>query len=180
MSSIKLFSSGVIDRKSFGNMKLLKGNQKLILTKPDKEVNQLYNEFITLHSSTESFDFKTRIIKCTLRLMGDPVHWFNTQMLDNDHLHGSNLDLIEDTLRFILTGKRKAHISVWENIIRSYPEIVDSSERTFDKYLLETVNQNGYDNNELYIKWILQKNGINDMLRTIYILFGGSDISYNN
>ncbi|MNU19709.1 hypothetical protein D3C71_79420 [compost metagenome] len=144
------------------------------------EVEELYASYIKQSADCTSFEFRNRILHAALRAFGTPNFrfWFETQYQSPvlRDLHGAFLD---DTLKFISTGRRDQPLETWAAIISITNN--DDGSGKLSEYANEFfgISANGitrYARDSRVIDivqdWCSKPNGIEDLLGTLHILFG--------
>lgn len=143
------------------------------------EVEGVYADYIRDVVATSSFEFKERILKVALDSFGT-INFGTWCIAQYDSKAAGDLHnrFIEDTLRFIVEGRREMSLMTWMSLIKITDEgnnIGHMSQQTKDylktlsDYRAETYNINLL---EVIQKWCSKPGGMEDMLVTLHILFG--------
>ena len=154
----------------------------------DLGVKTLYNELTQSKNGHINIDDKLVVVEHALRLFGDYGHFMELQYIANNFMNGINLDFLEDTTNYILTGNRRFPIHTWLSLMTEYPPFImgSATKQRFwtmhDKLpVLNRTNVRGGERKsslpsrkEYISMWCGHENGIIDMLYTLWILFGKS------
>ncbi len=137
----------------------------------DAEVNQIYDELIQRQSNMESWDFRKRAMLLGVRVFNEFFRWAMDQQ-NNSAIQSYNYDFLVDTLNFINTGKRQLTTVNWLYLVseESYPNRGANMVRQHPLPL-------GMFNNkseEVVSKWVGQPDGLEDMITSMFVLFGRS------
>ena len=183
MESAKLYPGGVVNRLG-GDKHLHETYGRLIITKPDEKVAELYRSNFTAFVNNDTFEFKKEVIETCIRLYGDFYNWLQYQLKMNRFVYGVNQEFLIDTLWYIKTGERKVMLPVWESIITQYPDMGDVKSKLLDDTMVLSFlsNPSNYTNpSSGYIaEWTSHPDGFYDMLYTTYLLFGRADVGVLN
>lgn len=178
MVSAKLYPGGVVNREG-GDKHLHETYSKLIITRPDEKVIELYKSNFTTFVNNDSFEFKKQVIESCIRLYGDFYNWLRYQLTVNRFIHGNNQEFLIDTLWYIKTGERKVMLPVWDSILNQYPDMkaikpTRLEDTTVSSFLMSPSNHvNPFS--QYISEWLSHPDGIYDMLYTTYLLFGRAD-----
>ena len=152
----------------------------------NKVIDTLYREYIGNSHQANTFQFYERVLAAAFDAFGTNNfrEWLSAQAQANstDYLHAK---FLQDTLNFIVRGKREMMIDNWLPILSSNREMqntvsnIDKTNATFKEMLVladEYFGKPEIKDNELkviFFDWVRQKNGITDLLKTVHIFFGG-------
>lgn len=134
----------------------------------DITVTTLYQFLLDRTVNTVSWDYRKRVLATAMRMFGDFDQWLKDQR-NNPQLVGFNFDFLVDTLQFIRTGNRQMAVANWLEIVgesvmhSNSPNHLPGSGLSLDQS--ETTNA-------LIQQWCSWPNGIEDLLCTLYVLFG--------
>lgn len=137
-------------------------------------VEELYKEHT--YKKTRTFEFRQNAFKTVMQAFGtlNFTAWYLKQF-DSKSFGGSNKDFIEDTIRFIMTGKRSLPLSAWSGLVGSDSKKDSDEYGPFAKGFFG-VNRSGELNNVhlpvVLKQWLSQEGGFNDVIQTTHILFG--------
>lgn len=176
-------STAIIDAQKFHTGSKTFASQK----KPpgNKDIDILYREFIGNSHQANTFQFYERVIAVAFNAFGtwNFREWLSAQAQANstDYLHAK---FLQDTLNFIVRGKREMIVDNWLPILSSNTEMqntvsnIDKTNTAFKEMLVladEYFGKPETQDNELkviFFDWVQRKNGVTDLLKTIHILFG--------
>ena len=173
MALIRVYPAGVVLMERY--TREMKSDDTLVITRPDAEIIELYKKRLGTHLRIESFEFKKQLISIALRLYGSFYPWIAYQLRQNKFVHDNNQDFLIDTLRFIKTGERQAHLAVWEGILDSYPDTVNKKDPINDMVINQFIDSPYEEASSFISEWTSQKGGWYDLLYTTYLLFGKAD-----
>lgn len=183
MESAKLYPGGVVNRLG-GDKHLHETYGKLIITRPDTKIAELYRSNFTSFVNNDSFEFKKEVIETCIRLYGEFYKWLNYQLIMNRFIYGVNQEFLIDTLWYIKTGERKMMLPVWESIITQYPDMDAVKPSRFEDTMVQSFlsSPSNYTNpySEYIAEWTSHPDGFYDMLYTTYLLFGRADTGVLN
>lgn len=139
----------------------------------DREITRLYEASTQPHNQSATWTFRRQVIAAAKRLLGtDRPNWFLTQD-GNPLVQAYNYQFILDTLRFIGTGRRRISIYAWPDLLSNHPDqgLDDISERND---IAQQFRELGVDLQveSLIQLWCQHRGGFDDMLCTLYLLFG--------
>lgn len=142
-------------------------------------VDGIFKE-IQMHGSG-SFERRERFLKAALFAFGSTnFHTWYLAQFQSPSFGDIHQRFLEDTFKFILTGKRDIPLSSW-NVLVS-PEEDNSSKITHGPNASKLFQYSGNKNPdyrpsivEITQKWLSQEGGFNDFAMTVHILFGISE-----
>lgn len=147
----------------------------------NESVVEIYNQLVRRQVIHTDFDFRERAIRIALGAFG--VHNFNLWakvQQESPTFTQTHADFINDTIRFITTGKREMNVDMWERLIG--PGSNDPANRavidetllawlpTGYSYRLRTETPANLPN--VIAMWLARTGGFTDMVTTLYTLFG--------
>jgi hypothetical protein len=147
----------------------------------NESVVEVYNQLIRRQVIHTDFDFRERVIKIALQAFG--LNNFNTWAevnLQSPTFSQTHADFINDTVRFITTGKREMPVGMWERLLG--PGSNDPNAKPqLDKNLLNCL-PTGYSPlmrcetagniHNVIAMWLCRSGGFTDLVTTLYTLFG--------
>lgn len=152
------------------------GEKVLILAVP--EVEALYCEYRDSRTTHVSMDFIKRVVKVYKLLLGEnPIRHLSsiyerrTLVSESDY----NYDFLKDTVSFIETGNRPMGISTRSQLMEFHREDETPLFHPLKSLPLnkrERIKQTLPPGESVYTHWLLQTNGLHDMLCTLIVLFG--------
>lgn len=139
----------------------------------DEEVSLLYTLYMNQTVNSESWEYRKRVFKAARRLFKDFSHWVGLQT-KNEHIYGFNYEFLLDTLNYILTGKRSLSVTDWAGLLIEAPEPKkqDVIERFSKANLHPLFKEKGYATEDILTAWCAKPHGFEDMVCTLYVLFG--------
>jgi len=149
----------------------------------NKLVQELYNRYMAKNDLIRDLDFKEEIIKAAYKAFGsfNFINWLTLQNQSPCFTAMHKKFLIE-TLRYIETGSRLVNVSTWTRLIEKRPSTeVDSNVEFNVSKLMEDTNSKFVgglrvvDTSDFIYKWVKWEDGFNDLLRSLYIVFGKVD-----
>lgn len=155
---------------------------------PNPYVEGIYSDYIKQAINTHTFEFHERVLICAINAFGTKcfLTWYLTQF--NSPMAGKlHNDFLEDTLRYINTGRRNISIETWMTLLQGTDEgnnigKISDYARVFFKLGtgnidLATVPHNSeYSIINIISAWCSNVNGMEDMLCTLHILFGNVNV----
>ena len=145
---------------------------------PTTEVQQGVPEVVALYKDYmknrwSSWPFVKKVIALAFKMF-DPKEGFSFVAQDkNPTVRDYSYRFLEDTLRYIATGKRSIDIITWIEILTDLPE---ASPESVDqrRRLSDTVEKFGMDIRpvKLIQGWLGQPGGLHDLVTTLHLLFG--------
>lgn len=156
-----------------------KAAQRFTMRQGDPRVHELYLIFTNEPRLSVTWDFRKRVIQLAQSLFGGNFNWFirqdkNAMVTDQNYL------FLLDTVRFIATGHRRLSIYTWPALLTydvPVGKAVDSRDE-ISKLYIETAMAT--DTDTLISKWLSRKNGFDDMMYTLNMLFGNVPEQVNN
>lgn len=138
----------------------------------DEEVVRLYTDHIRKHENTQTWEFRKQVIDCAVRMFGEFPRWVLIQKL-NKHLHGTNYDFLLDTLQYLIAGgKRSASVATWMEIMEVKPLADDKRIGKEDEIMNIFIGPYAPKTPDIISTWCGKENGFEDMLCTLYCMFG--------
>lgn len=156
------------------------------------EIVKLYLEWQGNPDCIKHFEFREKLISLTKRLFKTKtlLQWLEFQN-NKVSLSSLHVEFIYDTLRYLCNGKRSMEISQWINLVeKSLRDQVThvsmgnhfSSKKITEElgYMYSVINLSW---NNLIIQWISKPKGTEDLLITMFVIFGNrpyiTDVSEN-
>lgn len=138
----------------------------------DPEINRLFDLYTQHGVRSTDWTFRREVVKAAKRLMSGHTNWF-TRQDSNRMVTAYNYQFLLDTVRFIATGQRRISIHSWPDLLSNVEEegLAQVSERhdiadLFTKMALST------SADAMIQKWCSQRKGFDDMMNTLFLLFG--------
>lgn len=142
-----------------------------------KEVDDLYEEWSKNNTLIKTMEFREKIIKAAKNAFNNVsiYNWLNTQKYANT-VTSTHENFISETIGFVLGSPRSIQTSQWIRLLE-VSEKAQSINLDIDKYF----NRNNIQNQlkfssslltDFIVKWVSQPNGFEDMLLSLYVVFG--------
>lgn len=138
-------------------------------------LSDLYADYIHHRPNSAGWEFRAEVIKLAKSMLGNFPEWYTHQT--NMNMGEYHFKLIEETVRFVSTGRRNMCVHTLAELISGSDlstKRVAKIPGTFDPMVMMGVKGTP----ELIAKWCQQPNGFIDMLCTLYLLFGHSRENY--
>jgi len=142
-----------------------------IISKGDVTVKMLYGIYTARTSGSHSWKYQSMVLQCATRLFGNFVDWTIRQHEDKN-ITGYNSKFLTETINYIQRDMpRSMSAIVWKDLMENYNSSyysvsVDANIKT-NPYR----NQSG-ESTDLLTKWVTKRNGFDDLVTTLYVLFG--------
>lgn len=142
----------------------------------DAEVNRVYDLYMSEEAGTESWEFKASVMTLAKRLLGENLNQFIGVNATSRFLHSNARKFIVDTINYLQTGNRTISPRNWIDLIDDTPEELP---RVLTEPKIELLPiADTHDLRVYYLQaWLNKPNGFEDLLISLYILFGESLIS---
>jgi hypothetical protein len=143
-------------------------------------IDTLHRELI--RTGIANFSFREKVLMEAFKAFGSKHfhEWYFVQY-QSPSFGQTNRNFLDDTIRFIETGTRCYPINTWERLVQSDESNTNSKELgPYAKNLFkcEDVDKQPYrliGFPEVIQSWISKEGGFNDLLYTLFILFGVSN-----
>lgn len=143
------------------------------------EVEALYESYLRNTGECTGIAFRTRILKAAMHAFGGKRfdYWY-AQQYQSPAVGDTHRRFLDDTLRFINSGKREMSPMTWAEIIEIKN---DDQARQFSKETFVFFGNTGFAANpfnknsdllDVLQMWVSVPNGIEDLLLTLHVLFG--------
>jgi hypothetical protein len=136
-------------------------------------VNLLYLDLINHPELTATWEWRSKAIMVSRDLLLVNNDFFRNQILSGAAMSARTVDFIHSTLTFILTGKRQLPTILWNDILEYHPtDLTAVSDKTKDHFkdLFGTLLNGPL--HSLLALWLSQPGGLEDLLTTVFIIFG--------
>jgi hypothetical protein len=138
----------------------------------DPRVHSLFVEFTNFPKQAITWDFQKRVIELAQDLFAGEYSWFIRQDA-NALLKDQNYAFVLDTIRYIATGHRKFSIHTWPALLTyEVPVITESVEGRRDIYFLMQKLTVPTQADKFIAQWLSHKDGFNDLMYSLHMLFG--------
>lgn len=155
------------------NADLVEGSRGFFVssTTDSKTIQEIYLNFITGRVNTNSWHFRSKVVRAAKHNFGRFDTWLKEQA-DEALLYGRRDDFMRDTLNFISTGRRRISVVNWMDLLEEDPEM---RRDLVNVDLMDQYKQYGlnlHSTPQIIARWCAQPKGFDDMLCTLNILFG--------
>lgn len=150
----------------------IKPTKRFEMRQGDPRVHELFVEFTNFPKRAVTWDFQKRVIDLAQELFAGDYSWFIRQD-SNALIKDQNYAFILDTVKYIATGRRKFSIHTWPALV-SYevPLISESVAGRRDIFALIDALKIPTNTDALLQLWLSHKDGFNDLMYTLHLLFG--------
>lgn len=149
-----------------------KAQQRFTMRAGDPRVVELFVEYTNFPRRTVYWEFRKRVIDLAQILFKGNYNWFIRQD-NNAYITEHNYAFLQDTVRFIATGRRRLSIHTWPMLLTAEPStglhLIEDRRGIAELFMALGL---GTDNNEVLQKWLSQKGGFDDLMYTLNMLFG--------
>lgn len=142
----------------------------LVRSRGDQSVAALYRIYEAGMQDTRNLDFRLKVWDCAMRLFGDFREWMQLQR-GNANIIGYNLEFLRDTLKYITQGTRELSPLTWLDLLTEKSE---HSAIAHHLTLPELAIPANVSTAEIIQLWCSHKNGFDDLLQTLFVLFGAA------
>lgn len=181
--TINVWPSGAITSNDAKNMNLsyqVVGDSRYpkvpinVMDEGDPRIQTLFARYGNDSNLIDNVAFKLEAIEIIRELYGAFGRFLAYQFDYNYLMHGLNLEFLEDTLRFITTGKRDYSLLTWKELVARNPDYIVRTNGNQRWYHAKSNFGIKKDTDlEHYISmWCSHSGGFEDMLYTTWILFG--------
>ncbi|WJJ54911.1 virion structural protein [Xanthomonas phage RTH11] len=149
----------------------LPGGEGVQVSQGDESIELLYKVLVDRNTNTRAWPFQASVLENAMRLFGDFREWAQEQ-LSNPNVIGYNRQFIQDTFNFIENGQRELSVQTWLDLVSEGG--AGHHAHAIPQRLLDTklLLQSSQSSLELIQKWVSQRNGLEDLLNTMHLLFG--------
>lgn len=144
----------------------------------NRTVDKLQQEFNASRHTRYDWQFISNLVQTSVTLFGDDINKWLAMQLANPYIYGSNLDFIDDTIRYISTGARHMPLTIWTELLIEAPEELNRMDR---EAISTMVRPRVLQSSKEYIQqWLAHDDGMYDLIQTLHILFGYTGQSLKN
>lgn len=149
----------------------LSGGEGVQVSQGDESIELLYKVLVDRNTNTRAWPFHASVLENAMRLFGDFREWAQEQ-LSNPNVIGYNRQFIQDTFNFIENGQRELSVQAWLDLVSEGG--AGHHAHAIPQRLLDTklLLQSSQSSLELIQKWVSRRNGLEDLLNTMHLLFG--------
>lgn len=135
------------------------------------DVKGLWSQYQTIVSQQPPIKLLVEAITVAKRAFGsDFLQWMTVQVTANPDITDYRVGLLRDTLRFVSGHPREYGLNTWNTLLgisgNDTAESTETKMLKFDDVVIPKTTV------ELISRWLTQKNGADDMIHTLNILFG--------
>lgn len=135
----------------------------------DPRVTEFYRKWQYDRAAIRSWDSRSEVIRLALALFGDMKQWLREQQ-DNEELSAYGWRFLEETIRFINTGRREINIRNNTSLILSEKE--DRLIMPLEKRQNKLIDLVGESDDTIIARWLRHPGGYDDLVQTITVVFG--------
>jgi len=170
-------SNNAIFKSILHNTSGVRENKNVI---SNTDVEALWKGLCSGNKFISNEKFRESILVAALTSFGtnDFYEWVTLQT-KNQYLGNEHIRFINDTFNFIKTGQRSLNILMWLQLLAGSSDPSASSVKINLEYFGTNKPLHRKENaniKDTIIKWVSQPNGFEDLLGTMHILFGDSEI----
>jgi hypothetical protein len=141
----------------------------------DRDIEAIYRSYINREVDFNDWNFRLNMFEECFRLFGANFEeWVLYQINKNTLIYDHSLDFLLDTLNFIIGQPRKVSIFVWRELMLTDPENksnIEISNRKINR-LKDLYPKIPTQTSDIIQLWCSQEDGFEDMLTTMFLLFG--------
>ncbi|WWV94191.1 virion structural protein [Pseudomonas phage vB_PaePAO1-KEN19] len=142
----------------------------------DPQVEELYLIFTNFPAQTAYWEFHKKVLACAIRLFSGNYNWFILQD-NNSNIDSYNYQFLLDTVRYIATGHRRISITQWPMLLATEPDAgAQLIEPRAEIATLFNELKLDLDTVSMIQNWVKHKNGMNDLMYTLHLLFGSVEV----
>lgn len=177
--SINVYPSGAVTDGG-SNTELNEYNMKerdanvFHLATGDLRINEFNRRIRINRSIVDDTAFRLEFIEAAASIYGDFLKWLKFQYRENTLLHSHNIELLTDTVRYIVSGKRNMQLYTHEALLDGEPiyKPGSASDKRWSQLLLDVPGTADFDFSNYIGMWCRHPTGFHDMLYTTWLLFG--------
>lgn len=149
-------------------------NPTFVNSDGDETLSQLYRLYVSRSVNTDSWEFRKRVIACVSPFFGELELWFSQQYVENNFVYGLNFEFLQDTLRFIRTGKREMSVLTWLELVLDNPKVIlgSANRHRLSLVSLTPFEQEDFKEGGMLARWLSYPSGFDDLVMSSYLLFG--------
>lgn len=149
--------------------------KRILTIDGDPRVDDLMLEFINFSKRTIYWEYRSKFIEVAQDLLKSRTNWFLLQD-HNNMMSDLKIDFLADTVRFIFTGRRKFAITAWGDLLGAdngnSSDVMKRKTIYNQCKLLNIETGSDLEINNFIQNWLSQERGFDDMVFSIYYLFG--------
>lgn len=145
-------------------------DEKDVASEGDSEVNRLFEEWRSTNFK-ESWDYISRLIGCAKRLIPD-IDNFMLNQRSNARLNGYNYEYLYEIVNFIESGHHNMAPLTALELMDDGPRAAPSTRDVRNKTVPWVSFPDTAKGRSYLTYWLGQHNGVEDIVCTLYVLFG--------
>lgn len=139
-----------------------------------KDLDSLYNDYVSKPYQTKRFRFQAQVYKAAIRVCA--FKRLNQWVLDQTRspfLSDAHKDFLFDTLQYINTGTRRMSLSAWRITIQaSRTHLSGRAPSKLTAHEAGILHQANLDWSGTMMLWLSHVNGFEDFFQTMWIMYG--------
>lgn len=148
--------------------------------KPAREVNRniesMWRHLNDHHLAIDDIEFREKVLRVALNAFGTPdFHQWLTVQMDGPSTGDLHMDFLQDTLRFIETGRRQMNLHSWSQML-SLSDVTHNDTPNEGQFAWFFQNETQQSKNlsviDVVQRWCSQSSGFADLVQTLHVLFG--------
>jgi hypothetical protein len=151
---------------------------------PNVQVEALYARYVKQAGIYGTFEFRKAVVVTAFQAFGTKSFdaWFEAQYQSPGvtDLHGR---FLEDTIRFIETGRREMSLETWGSLLRISAEGCTIGKMSEEVQEFFGINRDGRRRHQdhcnlvsVFQEWLSKPNGMEDLIGTLHLLFGQAGV----
>ena len=148
----------------------------VVMDQGHRDIDRLIDYLFSGKVNTQGFSYYKEVFPVAMHMFNDFAGFLQAQKI-NPFLYGYNYEFLLDTLKFIQTGSRKVSIHNWKPLMAEWTEPhTDLKHRMTTGPLVEFQKYLGRDNSTVQViaQWCSHPQGFEDMVMTMWLMFGSS------
>ena len=183
----EVYQTGFVtsDKMTLGKLRGITNDTVAVASRRDagsQTVKRLMDLYRTGDPKVHSWEFARQVLDIAMKKIGpSPAEWLIVQYALNDYAYGTNLKFLDDTIKYLTTGQRDIQLVTWEGLVMRNPERrpgeASSQRAEAPLKALKAAFGPALKGDDIYRQWLgAREDGLADLMRTLYILFGRSDL----
>lgn len=146
------------------------------LLKANPRVDQVYNALITQGANLTRFQFLDEVLTTFLSVSKFPgsIYSWVAQQSNSPCITRTHIDFLADTIYYLYNGHRKLSLNSWSHLLKhANLQMIEG------EYRVQTQDLNrGFGHTrqldwaEMICMWLGQKDGLRDLVQTMWIMYG--------
>lgn len=140
-------------------------------------IGRLYVEHIEGTSKLGPADLVVKMLDLAGHFLGLGSRWIITQR-ENPNLSAAQVEFVEDTINYIVSGKRRMYIGTWlsltdEPMTGQIKPMVAGGGRVANPSIVVPPELSSGEPGLVIARWLSQDQGLSDMICALNLMFGG-------